>query len=59
MHTRETAQKVVDPMRINYNFVRAFNNKDALREGWNKIGARREEGEENLIRLAANKKCKK
>ncbi len=54
--TQETAQKVVDAMRINYNFVRGHSTIKKtpaekagikLNLGKNKI--------ENLIRLAANK----
>jgi putative transposase len=58
MQTRETAQKVVDAMRINYNFVREHSTiKKTPAE---KAGIKLQLGEnkiENLIRLAANKKC--
>jgi transposase-like protein len=57
MQTRETAQKVVDAMRINYNYIREHSTiKKTPSE---KAGIKLNLGEnriENLIRLAAKKK---
>jgi hypothetical protein len=56
MQTRETAQKVVDAMRINYNYIREHS---AIKKTpAEKAGIKLQLGEnriKNLIRLAANK----
>jgi transposase-like protein len=51
MQTRETAQKVVDAMKINYNFVREHSTL-------HKTPAEKAGIKLNLIRLAANKEKK-
>ncbi len=59
MQTRETAQKVVDAMRINYNFVRE--NSTIGKTPAEKAGIKLNLGEnkiENLIRLAKSRKQK-
>ena len=56
MQTRETAQKVVDAMRINYDYIREHST--IHKTPAEKAGIRLNLGEnkiENLIRLAANK----
>ena len=59
MQTRETAQKVVDAMRINYNFVREHSTigKTPAEKAGIKLGLG-EKKRENLIRLAAADKNK-
>jgi hypothetical protein len=57
MQTRETAQKVVEAMRINYNFVREHST--IHKTSAEKAGIKLNLGEnkiENLIRLAADDK---
>jgi transposase-like protein len=53
MHSKESAQKIIEAMRIHYNYCRELSRKDSSRTSWYQVRLGRKQDFESLIRMAS------